>query len=279
MRDPKRILAKLLGGNARAEQLEATGEPLEMVAEVLRDVVKSRKTRNWLLNAFGIDLALSPQTFDKLLDIPQINFIETPNRSLEIEVISLRETRSPGDPVSVGNLNSVLRELYRTLHEINETRRKDCPDLLLAGEISASLADKAAAPVSALRGLNSRPALAWLSGWKARSLEREFQNLFPRSGKAHPLRQTLPQVERELDFYRMCREAGKKWEALGLDMLRILREDTLPQGLENIEELGNQLWNIVYKHPKVQQSLTITGIQFGDVRPLFDETLVPINNV
>ena len=58
----------------------------------------------------------------------------------------------------------------------------------------------------------------------------------------------------------------------------MLRKDGLKLALENIEELGNQLWNIVYKTPPVKRSIAIAGIQFEDVRPLFDNDLVPVKN-
>jgi hypothetical protein len=278
MRDPKRILTKLLGDSATVDRLASTAEPLELVAEVLRDVVKCRKTRSWLLDENAIDLAISPATLEKLLDIPQINFIETPTRTLEMEVVSLKEVRKPGDPVTVGNMNSVLRELYRTLNAIHENRKTNYSDLLLAEEMSGDYIDRVTDYVAVLRTLNGQLTGFLLTGGKARRIEKEFQTLFPHATQAHPLRQTLPQVEHELEFYRTCREANKKWDALGLDIFRMLKKDGLKLALENIEELGNQLWNIVYKTPPVKRSIEITGIQFGDVRPLFDNDLVPVKN-
>ena len=279
MRDPKRILTKLLGDSAKVDRLKDTAEPLELVAEILRDVAKCRKTRGWLMNEFAIDLAISPATFDKLLDIPQINFIETPTRNLEMEVVSLKETRNPDDPVTVANMNSVLRELYRTLNQIHENKKKDYPDLLLVGEMTDDLLDKVIDHIKVLRSLNGELTGFLLTGGKARRIEKEFQTWFPNSAKAHPLRETLLQVEHDLEFYRICREANKKWDALGLDIFRILRKDGLKPALENIEEMGTQLWNIVYKKPPVKRSMEIAGIQFEDVRPLFDNDLVLVNNV
>ncbi len=97
MRDPKRILEKILGNGQNLDQFEQTGEPLEQLVNFLRDVVKCRRTRQWIADNYGIDMAVSPETFSLLLDIPQINFIENSNRLLEVESISLRETRNPDD--------------------------------------------------------------------------------------------------------------------------------------------------------------------------------------
>ena len=278
MSNSKRILTKLLGDPAKVDLLVETAEPLDLIAQSLRDVAKCRKTRQWMLDEFSIDLAVSPSIFDELLDIAKINFVETPNRTLEMEVISLRETRSPGEPVTVGNLNSVLRELYSTLNTIHVVMQKDYPDLLLAKEMSAELLDPVADHITTLRSLNGQLTGFWLTGRKARDIENKFQEQFPQSGNAHPLRQTLPKVERELEFYRTCLKANKKWEALGLDIFRMLRTNRLKQALENIEEMGTLLWNIVYNNPPVQKSLQITGIHFEDVHPLFDESLVPVSN-
>ncbi len=278
MPNPKRILTKLLGDSDKVDQLAATAEPLDLVAQILRDVAKCRKTRQWMLEEFAIDLAISPATFDRLLDIAKINFVETPTRTLEMEVVSLRDTRQPGEAVTVGNLNSVLRELYSTLNMIHETLRKDYPDLLLVDEMSEELIDSVADHISVLGSLNGQLTGFLLTSRKAGSIEKQFQEQFPQSIKAHPLRQTLPHVERELDFYRACRKANKKWDALGLDIFHMLRDKRLKQALENIEEMGTLLWNIVYNNPPVRQSLEITGIQFEDVRPLFDDHLVPVSN-
>jgi len=278
MPNPKRILTKLLGDSTKVDQLAETSEPLDLVAQILRDVAKCRKTRQWILDEFAIDLAISPATFDQLLDIAKINFIETPTRTLEMKVVSLREIRQPGEPVTVGNLNSVLRELYSTLNGIHETMRKNYPDLLLSEEMSDELLDPVADHITVLRSLNGQLTGFLLTSRKAKNIEKKFQGQFPQSDKAHPLRQTLPQVERELEFYRACRKANKKWEALGLDIFHMLRKNRLKQALENIEEMGTLLWNIVYNNPPVRQSIQITGIQFEDVRPLFDGHRIPVSN-
>ena len=278
MPNPKRILTKLLGDSVKVDRLIETSEPLDLVAEILRDVAKCRKTRQWMLDEFAIDLAISPSTFDQLLDIAKINFVETPTRTLEMKVVSLREIRKPGDPVTVGNLNSVLRELYSTLNGIHETRRKDYLDLLLAKEMSDELLDSVADHIAVLRSLNGQLTGFLLTGRKARGIEKRFQEQFPLSANAHPLRQSLPQVERELEFYRACRKANNKWAALGLDIFHMLRTNRLKQALENIEEMGTLLWNIVYNNPPVRQSIQITGIQFEDVRPLFDDHRIPVSN-
>jgi hypothetical protein len=259
MPNSKRILTKLLGDSAKVDLLVETSEPLDLVAEILRDVAKCRRTR-------------------QLLDIAKINYVETPTRTLEMEVVSLKEIRDPGEAVTVGNLNSVLRELYSTLNGVHENLRKDYPDLLLAEDMSDQLLDPVADHITVLRSLNGQLTGFLLTGKKARSIETKFREQFPRSQKAHPLRQTLPQVERELEFYRICRKANKKWQALGLDIFPMLRENKLRQVLENIEEMGTLLWNIVYKNPPIRESLKITGIQFEDVRPLFDDQQVPVSN-
>lgn len=278
MPNAKRILTKLLGDSARVDPLIATAEPLGLIAQSLRDVVKCRKTRQWMLDEFAIDLAIAPATFDKLLDIAKINFVETPTRTLEMEVVSLRESRKPDEPVTVGNLNSVLRELYSTLNTIHTAMQKDFPDLLLAEDISDELLDKVADHITALRSLNGQLTGFLLTGWKANAIEKIFQAQFPKSGKAHPLRQTLLKVEREMEFYRTCQKANLKWAALGLDVFPMLKGKKLRQVLENIEKMGTLLWNIVYNNPPIARSLKITGIHFEDVRPLFDDGLVPVSN-
>ena len=67
MRDPKRILKKLIGPDSEIGPFDASGESLEQTVETLRDVAKCRKIRDFIKTSFGIDLAISPEIFYKLL--------------------------------------------------------------------------------------------------------------------------------------------------------------------------------------------------------------------
>ena len=67
MRDPKRILKKLIGPSSEIGPFDASGESLEQAVETLRDVAKCRKIRDFIKASFGIDLAISPETFHQLL--------------------------------------------------------------------------------------------------------------------------------------------------------------------------------------------------------------------
>jgi len=275
MADPKRILAKLLPPETDLLPFEATGEPLELVVQLLRDVVKLRRVRAWLAEA-GVEVAVSPSVFLRLLDIPAINFIETPNRNLDVEVVSLRDTRQPEDPVAIGHLNAVLRELYRSLFDISESLRKDHQALLLVRDISAVGLEQTAAFATQLKSMNGQLTGYLLTAGRAKKIEQEFRALFPHSTGAHPLRRHLPAIEHELGFYRQCVKAGEKWAPLGLDVLRLLREDRLTQARDNVEEMGNLLWSLVYNSPRVRQSLLLAGIGFADIGPLFDERRAPL---
>lgn len=278
MGDPKRILAKLLGPGSDPAPYAATGEPLETLVELLRDVLKCRKTRQWILDAFGIDLAVSPQTFFKLLDLPRINFVETSNRDLEVKVISLKGTRQPDAPVSVGNLNSALRELYRVLFELSEKKRRDFPELLLEKEMTAEKLARTTEIVPALRSMNGKLTGYLLTGHHAGNLEKEFREMFPACKSLHPLRHGLDRVESELAFYKSCRDIENNWNSIGLDLFLILRKGELRNLLDNIREMGNLLWNIVYQHPAVEQCFALAGISFADTHTLFDETQVKVHS-
>mgnify|MGYP005654679101 FL=1 len=143
MRDPKRILQKLLGTEANLEPFAITGEPMEQMVKTLRDVVRCRKIHNYVQDHFGIKLSISPKAFERLLEIPQINYIETIKRDLEVETVSLKQSRTSGDPVTIANLNSVLRELYANLFLIKERINKDFPNAVLIKEMLAKHIDPA----------------------------------------------------------------------------------------------------------------------------------------
>ncbi len=278
LRDPKRILKKLLGPEAEVEPFAETGEPLEQTVETFRDVVKCRKIRDYIRDQFGLDLALAPGVFHGLLDIPQINNIETTKRDLEVETVSLKENRSPDDPVSIANLNSVLRELYANLLLIKERASKDFPNAVLINEMQTEHIDRAQKMVQSISVLHGNLTGYLLTIWKAGKIEKEFLSLFPNSTKAHPLRNTFPLIEYELELYREALKIQNKWKPLGLDLFALLRDSQgLNLLLENIQEMGNQLWQIIYQSSEIRQCVDLAGIDFGDIQPLFDNNKVTLN--
>ena len=279
MRDPKRILEKILGDGRDLDRLEATGESLEQLTEILRDVVRCRRTRQWITDNYGIDIVVSPATFSRLLEIPQINFIENSNRMLEVDTVSLKKTRNLDDPVTIGNLNAVLRELYRNLESIQGRLDNEYPALLLINEMRPELIDLVAQQINSMKKLNGRLTGYILSLGKVKSIEHNFENLFPRSIQAGPLRKILPVVKKEIEFYQKCSEMNKRWEAVGIDLFQVIREGGLTNLRENVQELGNLLWSIVYNQGPLGQSLAILGIDFTDTRSLFDSNRVNLNNV
>lgn len=278
MRDPKRVLQKLLGSGKHVEPFEATGEPLEQTVEMFRDVVKCRKIRAYVQERFGFDLAIAPEAFYRLLDIPQINFIETTKRDLAVETVSLKETRSPGDPIAVGNLNSVLRELYASLFQIKQRVSNDYPNAVLIKEMRSEHIDRVQQLAQTIAILHGDLTGYLLTSWKAAKIEKEFLSLFPKSLKAHPLRSTFPLIEHELELYRDIFKTQNKWKAAELDLFAIIQH---PQGinplLENLQEMGNRLWQIIYQSSDIQQCVDLAGIDFGDIQPLFDNDKVTLN--
>jgi len=279
VRDPKRILEKILGDGKDLDRLEETGESLEQLTEILRDVVRCRRTQQWITDNYGIDVVVSPATFSRLLEIPQINFIENSNRMLEVDTVSLKETRNLDDPVTIGNLNAVLREFYRNLESIQGRLDNEYPALLLINEMRAELIDVVVQQINSMKKLNGRLTGYILSLGKVKSIERNFENLFPRSIEVGPLRKIWPIVKKEIEFYQKCSEMNKRWEAVGIDLFQVIREGGLTNLRENVQELGNLLWSIVYNQRPLGQCLTILGIDFTDTRSLFDPNRVNLNNV
>jgi len=279
VRDPKRILEKILGDGKDLDRLEETGESLEQLTEILRDVVRCRCTQQWITDNYGIDVVVSPATFSRLLEIPQINFIENSNRMLEVDTVSLKETRNLDDPVTIGNLNAVLREFYRNLESIQGRLDNEYPALLLINEMRAELIDVVAQQINSMKKLNGRLTGYILNLGKVKSIERNFENLFPGSIKVGPLRTIWPVVKKEIEFYQKCSEMNKRWEAVGIDLFQVIREGGLTNLRENVQELGNLLWSIVYNQRPLGQCLTILGIDFTDTRSLFDPDRVNLNNV
>jgi hypothetical protein len=279
VRNPKRILEKILGNRKDLDRLEETSESLEELIELLRDLVRCRRTRRWISDNYGIDIIVSSATFNRLLEIPQINFIENSNRLLEVDTVSLKETRNLDDGVTVGNINMILRELYRNLESIQGRRENEYPSLLLIDEMRTELIDVVVKQINSMKKLNGRLTGYMLNLSKVSLIERNFEKLFPSSIKIGSFRKILPIVEKEIEFYRKCSEMNSRWEALGIDIFKIIRDGGLTNLRENIQELGNLLWKIVYNQRKLEQSLKILGIDFKDTRGMFDANSLNLNNI
>jgi len=279
VRNPKRILEKILGNRKDLDRLEETSESLEELIELLRDLVRCRRTRRWISDNYGIDIIVSSATFNRLLEIPQINFIENSNRLLEVDTVSLKETRNLNDGVTVGNINMILRELYRNLESIQSRRENEYPSLLLIDEMRTELIDLVVKQINSMKKLNGRLTGYMLNLSKVSLIERNFEKLFPSSIKIGSFRKILPIVEKEIEFYRKCSEMNSRWEALGIDIFKIIRDGGLTNLRENIQELGNLLWKIVYNQRKLEQCLKILGIDFKDTRGMFDANSLNLNNI
>ena len=279
MRDPKRVLEKIIGISHDFDRFEQTGESLEQLVEVLRDVMKWRLTRQWINNNYGFDIFVSPETFTLLLDIPQINFIENSNRTMELDTISLKKMRKLGDPVTVGNLNALLRELYRNLESIQGRLQNDYPNPLLINAMRSDLIGLVTEQIESIKMLNGRLTGYILNLGKVKAIENSFKGLFPDSVNIDLLRKIWPIVEREMEFYRKCSEMNERWEAIGIDLFQVLRKGGLPNLRENIQEMGNLLWKIVYNQKSVEQCLEIMGIDFTDARTVLDSNRLKLNNV
>ena len=237
MRDPKRILKKILSEGTDLEPFQQSGEPLELLVETLREVQRVRKFRQWLIDQTGIDAALQPAAFHSLLDLPEINTSEESDRNLDVVRHSLTDSRKPEDPVTISNLNTCLREIHKDLSGLNDLKNREYPQLPLASA------------------------------------------LFPDARRVHPLRKHLNAVQLELAFYHRCLEINIKWAVTGLDLFRVVRADKLAQTIDNLSELGNGLWNLVYNGTQLPTTLGLAGIHFTDITPLFDPEQVPLTVV
>jgi len=279
MRDPKRILKKILSEGTDLSPFEQSGEPLDLLVETLREVLRIRKGRQWLIEQSGIDPFLPSKSFNRLLDLPEINYTEEADRNLDVVQHSLKDTRQPDDPVSIAHLNTCLRELYKDLSGLNDLKKKEHAQLALAPTMTGDLVDRITSHVQQLRLLDWRGIGYLLTGWKARSIEKEFEALFPDVRRVHPLRNHINTVQLELAFYHRCLEINIKWAITGLDLFGTLRDDSLSQTIDNLSELGNGLWNLVYNSSQITNTLELAGIRFSDITTLFDTERVPLNVV
>ena len=278
MADPQRILKKILADGYDATALADTGESLDLLVDTLRDIIRCRRQAQWLAEHCGFDPLLTPARFHSLLDIDAINYSEEVDRNLDVTRHSLKDTRQANDPVTVANLNAVLREMFRELSSLFQLREKEYPRLLLRENISGDLVERAESSVHRLRGLDLKGVGFLFTGFWARGIEKEFERGFPKATRVHPLRKSMDAVQAELGFYHRCLEVNIRWAVTGLDLFRVIREDTLAQVVENLSTLGNGLWNVVYNGMQMREALAVAGIDFARAETLLSEENVPLHN-
>ena len=179
----------------------------------------------------------------------------------------------------MGSEMCIRDRLYRNLESIQGRLESEFTSLLLINEMRTELIDVVVQQINSMKKLNGRLTGYMLSLDKVKPIERNFENLFPSSIKVGSLRKIWPVVEKEIEFYQKCSEMNKRWEAVGVDLFQVIREDGLSNLRENVQELGNLLWNIVYNQRPLEQCLTILGIDFTDTKSLFDSNRVNLNNV
>lgn len=276
MRDPKRVLGKILGKDIDLAPFEESGEDLLLLVETLREIAKIRKLSQWLKEHTGIQAGLSPLAFHKLLDLPEIDYTEIIDRNLDVTQGSLKATRQPEDPVTVANLNVYLRELFRDINNLHQLKTKEYPQLLLASSMTGDLVDRITEDVNRLRGLKQGSLGFLLTGWKAKEIEKQFKAQFPESHGVHPLRHHITEVQLELGYYRRCLDINIKWAATGMDLFTVVRGDLLHQTLQNVGEVGSGLWNVVYNGMQMKTCMELAGIHFDDAATLFDPEQVPL---
>ena len=198
---------------------------------------------------------------------------------MELDTISLKKMRKLEDPVTVGNLNALLRELYRNLESIQNRLQNDYPNPLLINAMHSDLIGVVTEKIESIKILNGRLTGYMLNLGKVKSIEHGFKGLFPDSINIGLLRKTWPIVEREMVFYKKCSEMNERWEAIGIDLFQVLRKGGLSNLRENIQEMGSLLWKIVYNQKSVEQCLKIIGIDFTDARTVLDSDHLKLNNI
>ena len=114
-------------------------------------------------------------------------------------------------------------------------------------------------------------------GGKVRDIEKEFVSLFPNSPNALSLESKFPLIRHEMELYQSVLRIEKKWGALNADLFAILRRNKvqdLSLLLQNTQEMGSRLWQIIYQSYEIKKCLELQGIDFGNIQTLFDDQTV-----
>ncbi len=279
MKFPLRHLEKLINPSIGLKDFETVNEDLELLIETLRELEKCRKCRIYLKNEFKVELFLSSKAFNNLLQIREIDMVETPTKSGDVERISLKNSRQNDDPVSVSNLNATLRELNRDLLRIQEIAQKEFKKFDLIEDISTETLEEAWQIIISLKQMEGNWFENILNKRKTKKATQEFARIFPNS-KMILKKNQLDQLQKELAFFRQCSDLSQKWIPIGLNLVSCLKLGALDRLIQNVQEMGSTVWTTVYKGQRLDKSLEITGIHFGDIRTIFENSkLAPLKEI
>jgi hypothetical protein len=276
MKFPLRHLEKLIDPNISSNDFETANEDLELFIETLRELEKCRKSKVYLKKEFNMELFLSSNAFNDLLQIREIDMIETPTKSGDVERISLKKSRQREDPVSVSDLNAALRELNRDLLRIQEIEKKEFEKFNLAQDVSENSLEQAWQIIISLRNMKGNWLENILNIRKKKEAKQKMKKIFS-SSKIDFTGNQLDQIQKELAFFRQCSDLSQKWNPIGLNLISCLQKGTLDRLIQNIQEMGSTVWTSVYNGQKLPKSLEIAGIDFGDIRTIFENSnLAPL---
>jgi len=276
MKFPLRHLEKLIDPNSNLNDFENADEDLELLIETLRELEKCRKSRIYLKKEFNMELFLSSKTFNELLQIREIDTVETPTKSGDVERISLKNSRQNEDPVSVSDFNATLRELNRDLLRIQEIANKEFTKFNLAQNISEDSLEQAWQIIVSLRSMKGNWLDNILNIGKKRDFKQKLSEILSNS-KIDLAGNQLDLIQKELAFLRQCSDLNQKWNPIGLNLISCLQKGTLDRLIQNIQEMGSTVWTSVYNGQKLPKSLEIAGIHFGDIRTIFENSnLTPL---
>ncbi len=276
MKFPLRHLEKLLNPNINLNDFEIIDEDLELLIETLRELEKCRKSRIYLKKKFEMELFLSSKAFNDLLQIREIDMVETPTKSGDVERISLKKSRQNEDPVSVSDLNATLRELNRDLLRIQEIAQKEFEKFDLNQDVSKDSLEQAWQIVISLRNMKGNWLKNILNIRKTKDAKQKLTEILSNS-KIDFTGNQLDQIQKELAFFRQCSDLSQKWNPIGLNLISCLQKGTLDRLIQNIQEMGSTVWTTVYSGQRLPKSLEIAGICFGDIRTIFENSnLAPL---
>lgn len=268
MKFPLRHLEKLIAPNISLNDFETADEELELLIETLRELEKCRKSRIYLKKEFNMELFLSSKAFNDLLQIREIDMVETPTKSGDVERVSLKSSRQSEDPVSVSDLNATLRELNRDLLRIQEIGKKEFEKFNIAQDVSENFLEQAWEIIISLRNMKGSWLENILNIGKTKESKQKLAKIFS-SSKFEFTGNQLDQIQKELAFFRQCSDLNQKWNPIGLNLISYLQQGTLDRLIQNIQEMGSTVWTSVYNGQKIPKSLEIAGIHFGDIRTIF----------
>ncbi|PGK25018.1 hypothetical protein CN902_24475 [Priestia megaterium] len=136
---------------------------------------------------------------------------------------------------SLSNHITLLEKLTDQLHMLKKELQEEVA-LELAGDMTKAKVKELQLIIDEIESAKA-PIFGYMfKGSVVKNIQQRFNNLFPSASLQ--IKDRIPKLKMELDYYKQKRDQGKEWDAYGVDVFSVLTVQKIQSLLNSIDELN-----------------------------------------